>query len=442
MRLHRSSFVGGSSAVSSSSRSVLSTSDFTYLGSAFVPLDTTGVRFGYSYGTSITTRRIGGDLHVFMSMAHAGEPVVGKVCEMVYEGVGQRMSVYKAWGDIFGDKRTITDVNGVHQFGLNWDGEKLLWSFGPYYSDEHSRTIGATTFNGTSSHSSYGSWRTQCHAKQSNGFMLNIPSDKQSLFGGHTHMIGGISTSINVLNTWGHSLNSFSSANLLSNAADSVSDTGDVSIPTTEIMTANLSNKMLRDPTWQKCTKTLTGSGYTCDSPTLEDPVGVVSDIDMANGAAWIQNTTKHGIVFCSVMVDRINDPAFRTAHYNGGNLPHTWYSTEGDPCCHGHTALIPGTGPHTPSLVPQIWIYDPDDLSDSGLTPIQRANNPVHKHKHLWEMTLGHPNEIPKTMDYYYYTGCAYDPVDRLLFVAISQQDTFSQFEDIPIVHVFQVAA
>lgn len=427
-------------------KSMLSPNDFTYLGAVKLPLNSGGIRFGYSYGSTITTRRVNGKIHIFFCMSQAGEQVPAKLCELVYDqkpsknlSSAKRLSIFKNWGDIYGNGRAIKDPNGIRHLGIHWDGEKLMWSWGPMYSGDHERSIGATEFIGETEFRSYGPWRTTCHAKQSNSYMTTIPIMYRPLFAGRNLLIGGTQTSINALSTWGHSLHAFSSENLRDLPQDSLTNNKSRSISTLEVMHANMRNKMVRNPTWQPCAKDPASEGYTCINPRLFPPSNLVSEIDTGYGCQWIDNIQKHGIVFVSSMVDKVNDRNYRADHYNGDELPHCWYATANSTCCHGHTAFFEGTGPHTSSYVPQLWIYNPQTLVDSiqgRITPLDAANSPDHKHCHLYEF---HEN-IPKNVEMY-AVGCAYEQQSRLLFIPIANQETNAQTEPLPIIHVFEVA-
>jgi hypothetical protein len=272
--------------------------------------------------------------------------------------------------------------------------------------------------------------------------MFNIPAEYQSNFGGRNILIGGIAQAINAVNTWGISLYAFDSSDLVGAAADSLADTNDRSISTLEIMKSPVDAKMLRDATCQECFRGTGENNYDCTLGPSNVLAAVTepSSLDSFEGANWINNTTKHGIVFIGNLVDRVNDAAYRAEHYNGDNLPHFWYSREGVECCHGHTSYFDGTGPHTSSAVPQIWIYNPETALQAAagtITATQAVNSPTTKHKHLYEM---HPN-FPYHWAGYDIGGGCYDPVDRLFFIAQANYDTESQFEDLPVIHVFQVA-
>jgi hypothetical protein len=435
-------------------KTVLSPSDFTYLGVVRVPTDVspgspTGIRFGYSLGTTISHRYVNGDLKLLLGMSQAGtmsEPK-GNLCELNYDSTvpgilpstSPRLSVYRNWGDIY-QGRSVQETTGYHQFGFLWDDEdeKLLWSYGPRYSGIHERSIGATELHANFTMTKHGTWRTSCHSKQSNGYMLKIPTEYRTQLGGSDVLIGGINTSINAQSTFGFSLHSFDSSNTLGRPADNYTDTNSVSIDTSQLMMSGSSNRMNRDPTYIPCSKG--PPPYNCTSPTLGVPTSYVSDIDIGNGCAWVEGASKHGLVFIGVMVDSVNSQWYRDTHYNGDELPHTWYATAGSPCCHGHTAMIEGTGPHTPSLVPQMWIYDPDLLVQvqSGIiTPLQALNSPTHKQKHLYDYSWNFP--VHKD---YYECGCTYDSVSGLFFVNTAKADYASQHEGINYIHVFQVAS
>lgn len=458
MRRRQSGPTTGGSSVPSQGKAVLTQADFTYLGIVKVPLtDSNGVttRWDYAHG-GIACRYVGPDLHLFIS----GRAVVGDtypaICELIYDKTpnttmssAQRLSWYHNWGQCYGsDGLSVIDSNGSIQFGLNWDGEKLLWGFGPYYSSETSRSIGAVTFNGTSSSTPYGPWRPTCNPKQTNGPMFNIPSRHQAAFGGKNMFSAGVNSSIQATNTWGNGMEAYNSLNLLSTAADSISITSQRSITTQSIMTATLADKMQRASTWQKCDRGDPNQGYSCIAgpTTIYSPTGLWCETDSVGGVVWIDNTTKHGIVYLSNLVDAVNasiHPTFAATNYNGDTIPHEWYSIADVNCCHGHTSLGTGTGPHAPSIVPQLWIYDPATILSAAagtITPLAAANTYATRHKHLNDYS----QNFPIVMGAPYQLNCTYDHVSRLLFMTFGFAELANlgdPFPTLPVVHVFEVA-
>jgi hypothetical protein len=241
----------------------------------------------------------------------------------------------------------------------------------------------------------------------------------------------------------------YDSTNLLSTPADSISATTERSITTQSIMTATLTDKMDRAATWQKCDHGDPEQGYACNtgSTTIYDPTGLWCETDSVGGVVWIDNATKHGIVYLSNLVDQVNTevhPTFATTYYGGDVLPHEWYGLQDANCCHGHFhGNGQGTGPKAPSVVPQIWIYDPATIllaAAGSITPLACANTPATSHKHLNDYS----QNFPVVMGVPYQLNCTYDPVSRLLFMTFGFAELANQgdpFPTLPVVHVFEVA-
>lgn len=208
-------------------------------------------------------------------------------------------------------------------------------------------------------------------------------------------------------------------------------------------MHATIGNKMTRAATWQNCLHGDPNQNYGCGTGpiTVYDPSPLWCETDTVGGAVWIDNATKHGIVYLSTMVDRVNDAAFRTNNYAGGDIPHEWYSIQYVDCCHGHKSTGEGTGPHTPSVVPQLWIYDPATILSSAagsITTLQAANTPATSHKHLRDYSTNFPFITTEP----YRLNCCYDHNSRLFFVCWGNVDPVDPpYAYYPEIHVFEVA-
>lgn len=446
--------VGGGAGGGGGARTVINpATDITYLGLLRLPGDNNagnangGVRFGYAQAQSISGRYVNGALHLFLSMSQA-DNYRGPVCEVVYAtpnpvlSSAPRLSIYKTWGqiqnyDIINDYQA--GAPGPRGHALHWDEDvqALFYTYDAYYHSEHNCTIGAVTFNGTTSYTRYGPWRTTSPKRQTNGNIVSIPAAYQSALGGAKKLSIGTPNSLNELNTWGHSLYSWDSTGILSVPASSIATESDQAITTTPVMRADYNNKMQRAATYKDCSYNDLANYDCAAGTTLTGLQGVVSQVDMALGAVWINNTTKHGILFLDLMADRSSKADWRTARYAGDEYPHVFYSTYKN-CCHGQDkGWNGGTGPHCPTTIPQFWVYDPDVLTNSGLTPYQRANTPAHSHYHLSNYTDTFYEDAN-----FYGMGMWYDQVSRLLFVYDAVYvETGVQFEGIPTIKVFQVA-
>lgn len=433
-------------------KTVLTPSDFTYLGAVGIPLTEPpqgANNFAYQKG-GLACRYVGADLHIFITGKQQNGGATPETNELIYNATPttnlaalNRCTWYRQWPDIFNGGLAVSDSNGAINFGLLWDGEKLIYSFSAWYSGEYCRALGACTFNGTTSSTSYGPWRPTCHSKQVNGLPGLIPERHRSAFGGRNCYGGGVNASINNLNTWGFGFEAYSSANMLSLPADSLTVDTERSISTQRVMFADAASPMTRAATAQKCDRGVPETGYSCVAgpTTIYDPTTSWTYIDGAAGSCWIDNETKHGLVYIGSLVDRVNDATFRTNNYNGDNIPHYWYSLSGINCCHSHVTTGNGTGPHTPSSVPQMWIYDPATIlsaAASTITPYQAANTPATSHKHLYDYSSNfrYESSIP------YGISCCYDSVSRLFFISWSDAEYLDPYASVPLIYVFQVAA
>lgn len=435
-------------------QSVLTPADFTYLGYLRVPLDyntgdpETSIRMATTYG-AMTGRYVGGDLHLFMCQGWGGASD-DELIELVVSGepnttmsAAPRLAAYKVWGNIYGSglRAPINTNTSAITNGLHWDGEKLLWSWGPQYALDKDRSLGATTFTGTTSKTVYGTWRTQEHPKRVNGYMTKIPEAFANAYlGGARVGIGGPISSLNDPCAWGAWLSAFDSINLLSTPPSSYSDQNDVAVPTTTLLGWPQSNKMPRNNNWRFCDWNVL---YDCAQGSYVLPAsGVVSDIDTFSGCSWIDTPTKRGLVYFGAMAD-VPDDGLTT--YPSDGVPHVWYApgTRGT-CCHGHGNGTGGTGegmssnspgPNCETHVPQMWIFDPNDLA-SGL-PTSRTPTTSH-----CQMRTQFGANFPRTTAAYRPFGNSwYDEMTGRLYLVQLGWESGAQFEVLPVIQVFQVA-
>jgi len=431
----------------------LTPADITYLGIVKLPLDynigdpDNCIRFGFSSGQLITGRYVSGTLHLFLGMSQ-GNNYRAPVLEVIYDQTPNpvlasagRLTPYAIWGQI--QEADVKDANGPRMHSLHWDetNQCLFWTFDAFYSVEHNRTIGATTFTGTTVSTQYGPWRTSSPKRHTDGPIITIPVSERVYFDGHDKLSLGCDNSLNAINNWGHSLYSWLSTGILSVPESDYTNESVFGITTTPRMRSDMSNKMSRNATYKNCVYNDTSS-YNCGAGVvLSGPLNVTSQMDLAQSVVWIKNATKHGVIFLSQMADVVNNAGFVSASYGGDTLPHVFYSTE-KACCHGQImGSNGGTGPHSPSLVPQLWFYDPATLiaaqtGAGGMTPYLAANSPSVSHKHLYDYSSNFAYDSQ-----YYGQGMFYDHVSRLLFIMDATREVVAGQETIPIVHVLSVA-
>lgn len=178
------SFNGLATCTNDSDSSMLTASDFTYLGAYILPRDPMpGCESIYGKGLAMRTENSDGvnPLH-FLSAAYGGV-----TNHSVYEwrdttpGMGgadplnpanyTEATVVKTYGDIYSDKKRIiyqgNDVPLTNQldgdFGLHWDetDSRLYWSYGFGYSnDTNSWCLGYSTLNyAANTGTGFGPWR-------------------------------------------------------------------------------------------------------------------------------------------------------------------------------------------------------------------------------------------------------------------------------------------
>lgn len=449
-----------------SGKSILTPSDFSFLGWHRLPANQfssgTSWEDGYIYFDfvghgGLTGRYVGGDLHLFTTMSEGSEwrdPVIEMVVDQATASTvtgASRLGTYKVWGNIYkdgGGNALRTPINGgggnPNTRGLHWDGEKLLWSWGPNYDGSYDRSIGATTFSGTSSFTSYGTWRTSEHAKRTCGYMTEIPEwFATAHLGGKRVGVGAPITSVNSMSPWGAWLSAMDSTNLLSVPASSNGTISDIAITGMQRLIGwEQAEKMPREATWATCGWDAPVT-YSCAEPRfLVENIPHVSDIDTFGGCSWIDMPTKHGLVYFGAMAE---PPDSGYTYPNGDPYPHVWYApgTLGT-CCHGHENGSGGTGggmsgnspgPNCPTHVPQMWIFNPDDLvAAASNSALANTHTPTSSHV---QMRTQFGTQFPATTTAYKPFGESwFDATTNKLYLLTKWVDG-----NAPAIAVFQVS-
>lgn len=152
----------------------------------------------------------------------------------------------------------------------------------------------------------------------------------------------------------------------------------------------------------------------------------------MISAAAWVDLTDKRGVVFFGQLATKVDG-----FDYGSDNVPHVWYGPE--VCCHGQDGrpLWMATGPGTPTSVPHIWIYDPNDFA-----LVAQGKKPYHglTPKAVFPISAV-SSAFPRNVGWYYWGGAHFNATSRLLFVATNSDDTVSNpFEPRPVIRVFHI--
>lgn len=420
----------------------LAQGDIEYLGMFKVPADPSGTRFGFSRG-NLTARTVGGNLQFFITGASpSGDPVY----EISYPGYGSSLasapvaSLIKTWGDVYQGKRLTYRNAGTDLRGLLWYPAQngLFWSYGDSYnagSTSWDPSVGLTLLNGDGSVGAYGPWRTNVPSQFTRGYMMPIPSwFSSSYVSGMPLAIGAPIASGNVGSPWGaaaHAWNPPSPSTPADPLQSGTTYAGErCSIPTHRMILHDIAHPQARDANYKRCAWNVK---YDCSAGnTIAPGTPFFQDVDTISAATWVDLTDKRGVVFFGQLATKVDG-----FNYGSDNLPHIWYGPQY--CCHGQNGapMWMATGPGTPTSVPYIWIYDPDDFASvasgrkpyHGLTP--KAVFPISAIS----------SAFPTNVAWYYWGGAHFDATTRLLFVTTNSDDTVTNpYEPRPVVRVFHI--
>ena len=411
-------------------KALLTKDDFKYAGLFTLPGGDT--KMGFSNG-AIAGRRVGGEVRLFVA---GGKPSGDPVSEVVYPGTlgrdplsAPRAKLFRAWGDVYSNKRATQTGGGILTRGLLWANDQLYWAFGDEYNVAglHDPSIGTTVLNADGSMRTYGPWRTSETSQKTRGYMVTLPSWFQQYTSGSNVAVGGPISSGNASSPWGAMLMAAKFPNN-STPADKIADSHST-IDCQRLVYRDMDHKQKRDTNYKFCGW---NQQYDCSKGTWTKPgTPEFNSIDMMSAAAWIDLPNKHGVVFLGQLSTAIQGYA-----YGGGDtLPHFWYGP--NVCCHGQSGApaSQSTGEATGSSVPYVWIYDPNDLAQAA----QKKTDPWG-----YEPTSVFPaysigNITNRAGALYFFGGAWFDPDSRSLFVSEIYADSFAG-EPLPVIHVFNI--
>lgn len=422
----------------------LAQSDIQYLGLFKVPGNTPAARFGFSQG-AMTARTVGGNLQFLMTGA---QPNSDPVYEISYPGYGSNIatapvaSLINAWGDVYQGKKLIyrTPASGSYPNvrGLLWYNNQLYWTYGDSYnasSTSWDPSVGLSVLNSDGTVAAYGPWRTGVPSQLTRGYMMPIPSWFSSAYvSGMGLSIGAPITSGNVGSPWGaaaHACTPPTPGMSPDPVQSGTTYAGErASIATHRMILHDIAHAQARDANYRNCGWNVK---YDCSQGSVVTPgVPFFQQVDTMSSAAWIDLPTKRGVVFFGQLATKVDG-----FNYGSDNLPHIWYGA--GICCHGQNGspFWMATGPGTPTSVPYVWIYDPNDLAlvaqgklpHYGVTP--KAVFPISA------ISSAFPSQTP----IYYWGGAHFDPASQLLFVSTINDDVVTEsIEPRPVVRVFHI--
>lgn len=420
----------------------LAQGDIQYLGLFKVPNDPSGTRFGFSNG-ALTARTVGGNLQFLITGA---TPNNDPVYEISYPGYGNSLasapvaSLINVWGDIYQGKRLTYRAAGTDLRGLLWypAGNGLFWAYGDSYnagSTSWDPSVGLSLLNSDGTVGAYGPWRTSVPSQLTRGYMMPVPNWFSSAnVSGMPLSIGAPLASGNVGSPWGAAAHAWmppSPSTPPDPLQAGTTYAGErASIPTHRMILHDIAHPQARDANYKRCAWNVM---YNCSSgSTVSAGTPFFQDVDMMSGAAWVDLPTKRGVVFFGQLATKLAGYS-----YGSDNVPHIWYGPQY--CCHGQNGapVWMATGPGTPTSVPYMWIYDPNDLASvaNGRTPYYgvtpKAAFPISAIS----------GAFPANVQWYYWGGAHFDPASGLLFVASNGDDTVTNsYEPRPVIRVFQI--
>jgi hypothetical protein len=427
---------------------VLTAADFQYKGLFLLPYDPGGTIFAYSNG-ALAGRYVNGQLRLIITGKWDGNTWLDPVYEVNYPGVGQtvssapRATLVQAWGDIYQNKRLYdpSELAPVTR-GLLWANGMLWWAYGGQYNvaGNWDPSIGVTVFNDSNgTFASYGPWRTQDYSQVTRGYLTAIPSTFANQYThGNTIAVGAPATSGNATSSIGSCLTALSSFNPLTTPSDAVGSTH-WTLGCQDLLMHSQQNPQMRPAGvsaykvcgWNVLYNCAQGA-YTQIDPTMAN-AGI--GFDTISAAAWVQTSTRQGLVMFGQLVDAI-------AGYNYGTdtVPHMWYGPENTPCCHGQVSSVgSGTGPKASTMQAWMWIYDPANLAQSAQGLIKPYAVTESTAVRLHPMAPGITYPVSQN---YMFGGAFFDSVSGLLFVTDVNADNFTNsFDWRPAIHVFSVA-
>lgn len=436
-------------------RTLLTPSDFTYLGCMRMPAETwNSVGDLSSSYASLGGRKVNGAVQLFMTgsnVPNTGGSQNGQ--DDVFEfldtqsynldySTAPRAQLLTAWGNIYQNKRVSWDANGnlvSLQYLLTpclaWHNNRLYWTYYDSYNvaGHDDWCIGMTDLRASPSQMiAYGPWRPTTPGagpgvKHAAGWLVEMPDG--SLGVGSPGQSGPYAS-------WGPEL--VSGAPWPTDTTPGGYGATNITFARTHVQYKIMQGYINLDgslpagqPIWSSRRagdyvfhNTNISVGYaqspTEINPTLNGGAGSFSQIDVVRGCVYINTPTKTGILFVGSM-----------------GTGHIWYGPVSD-CGHGlGNPCGGGQGPNSSGSKAQWWIYDPavcqqvvtGQIAPYAIEP-SAAFDPTATISSRIKMGCAHR-----------FGGVYFDPETQKLYVAAYQADDSVAGLAWPLVHVFHVS-
>ena len=427
-----------------SNKRVLGPADLTYLGAMRVPAQ--GVDMMFSYG-GLTGRKVDGQVRLLMvgSDGNAGDHMYELADTGTYHAdpsQAPRMSLVRAWGDIYGGlrkswypdgtPRLFPDTRYMGSFHFNEATKLLYWTYSDIYNVRgyEDWCLGATRLD-PSGPVALGPWRPAGDGKKGPWRCIRL---SQHPITGELLCGSGVMSG-NGNSPWGPDLWAGQFPTASTPAGFSAPD-----LPLQKYLTYYpMVGSINRDGSFQGPLKSSRRPGdYIFESipditlteidPRKNGGTGSWTSLDALRGSVWIDLPDVHGVLFA-------------------GNLAagHVWYRNAGGGnanCTHGQPSPVDVTGPVATAMYPAMIIYDPRDLDavrsggreDYTINPVHFIN--AESRYGLTTAPLGLTGS-PKSLG-----GCYFDSASRKLYVAAPMADsTIAPTLLNPLVHVFRIS-
>jgi hypothetical protein len=416
-------------------RTLLQTSDFTYLGRWYFPGTLTG-EFHFGLG-HFAAKYVGGNLRFYSKGAAGG---INHTYSFENPGINNTATIITSYhnDEIYGNPSKLLKADAgdnVEFCSFFFDSAGVLWTTysTEYEGTNHNPCLMASVLSeaaGTGTATTYGPWRCSLHSGMSAGCLSAVPSWVRS-----THTFDPI---INVsgmrvqngVSSWGMSIQSLTLPSLVS-TPDPVNNQSISSITSRLLAHHPIGNKEPRVTTFDIC------DGYTSAPAYAASNVwgGDGQILDWVDQGIWIDNGTKHGIVGMGQWCAAI--PGF---DYPGSDTrPHNWYGP--DTCAHGHVAtpLYQGTGPACSSVVDMLYISDPMNAIAVKNGLMAATDNNITYNAQLPEITNYPFSAKRDTLDK--VGGMFFDSTTNLLYVSFKLSYSNAIGHTVPFMAVFSVA-
>lgn len=439
-QLYRSGIVSRSSGTPVvSDKTLLSASDFTYIGKFYTPGTEVGGEMHFSRG-QMAMKRVGGT-HRFWMIGNNDHQRIYTFDRVASE---QTATIIDTYQPTWLEKCLIKDeLDFVRISSIQWLGDQFWMAYTTgYEGTSHNPSYLYIEFNEANDTSTtYGPWGiTNLHSGFSAGALHHVPEWFQTAYS--VGSVLNVSRQTVQRGSSSHGVSCYA-LDLPSDPTTDAADTLDG--PPYTIMCSKLAEGTISAPMarpWQPevifCRNTTYDPvadrmGAFWNGSTSQ-AAGSVS-LDWVDSAVWVDNATKHGVVSVGQWLDKLAGETYPT-----DDMPHAWYGP--GICVHGHDSYPTGyeaTGPGTSELVSFMWITDPEELA-LGVTSAKPLHEvvPTHTFKlsEIQDYNLG-----DKRQNLYQFGGMCYDPVDRLLFISVRLRYTNPYNHYVPYIMVFQVA-